>query len=96
LFLAKKDDGAWLPHDDALDALMWNGFDTSSNAKMNPLQTLNESELFGPEISLREKVVHVLVEIPNDTTQETIALPDEKMRTILNEALNEVLDKRDE
>ncbi|KAG3100559.1 hypothetical protein PI124_g16054 [Phytophthora idaei] len=46
LFLAKKDDGAWLTDDEALDAMLQTGVDTSLYEKMRGSWGLNEPKLF--------------------------------------------------
>ncbi|KAG3126550.1 hypothetical protein PC128_g27212 [Phytophthora cactorum] len=62
LFLAKKDD-RWLPDDDTLDAVLQSGDDTSY-VKMRASWKLNKPSLFGPNVSLGEDVIHVLVVVP--------------------------------
>ncbi|RAW25370.1 hypothetical protein PC110_g18206 [Phytophthora cactorum] len=64
LFLAKKDDGAWLTDDEALDAMLQTGVDTSLYEKMRGSWRLNKPKLFGPGVSLGEDVIHVLVVVP--------------------------------
>ncbi|KAE9347406.1 hypothetical protein PR003_g6953 [Phytophthora rubi] len=68
LFLAKTSDGAWLPDDDALNAMQQSGADTSLFKKMIGSWRLNTEELFGPGISLGENVVHVLVVVPTSVS----------------------------
>ncbi|OWY91892.1 Crinkler (CRN), partial [Phytophthora megakarya] len=63
LFLAKKD-GVWLPDDDTLDAMLQSKVDTSAYMKMRASWRLNKTSLFGPNISLGEDVIHVLVVVP--------------------------------
>ncbi|KAG2978906.1 hypothetical protein PC116_g12834, partial [Phytophthora cactorum] len=63
LFLAKKGD-RWLPDDDTLDAVLQSGDDTSY-VKMRASWKLNKPSLFGPNVSLGEDVIHVLVVVPD-------------------------------
>ncbi|GMF39950.1 unnamed protein product [Phytophthora lilii] len=63
LFLAKKD-GAWLTDDDDLDKMLQNQVDTSKMKKLRASWKLNKPDLFGPDVSLGEDVIHVLVLVP--------------------------------
>ncbi|KAG2960094.1 hypothetical protein PC110_g21075 [Phytophthora cactorum] len=95
LFLAKKDD-RWLPDDDTLDAVLQSGDDTSY-VKMRASWKLNKPSLFGPNVSLGEDVIHVLVVVPGDLNQ--VAKDTRSARTHSEHRrkrwreLNEILDK---
>ncbi|KAE8895295.1 hypothetical protein PF005_g27062 [Phytophthora fragariae] len=74
LFLAKKGD-AWLPDDDSLNAVL-EGRDFSSYLAMRSSWKLAKPSLFGPNVSLGEDVIHVLVVAPEivsgaEATQDT-------------------------
>ncbi|KAE8884917.1 hypothetical protein PF003_g31004, partial [Phytophthora fragariae] len=62
LFLAKKGD-AWLPDEDSLNVVL-QGRDFSSYLAMRPSWKLAKPSLFGPNVSLGEDVIHVLVVTP--------------------------------
>ncbi|KAL3656363.1 hypothetical protein V7S43_018737 [Phytophthora oleae] len=68
LFLAKTD-GAWLPDDDTLDAMLQSEVDTSAYMEMRASWKLNKTSLFGPNVSLGEDVIHVLVVVPEQDQQ---------------------------
>ncbi|KAL3658394.1 hypothetical protein V7S43_016530 [Phytophthora oleae] len=67
LILAKTEDGAWLPDDDDLDKMLQTPVDSSKMKELRPSWKLNKEKdppLFGPNVSLGEEVVHVLVVVP--------------------------------
>ncbi|KAE8998406.1 hypothetical protein PR003_g19247 [Phytophthora rubi] len=72
LFLAKKD-GAWLPDDKALDVLLQSKLDASLYTKLCSSWRLDSPALFGPNVSLGEEVVHVLV-VPSEAAPQTSVL----------------------
>ncbi|KAI9985062.1 hypothetical protein PInf_004370 [Phytophthora infestans] len=63
LFLAKKGD-AWLRDNEDLDTYLQSEIDTSSYLHMRASWKLSKPTLFGPDVSLGEDVVHVLVVVP--------------------------------
>ncbi|KAL7998379.1 hypothetical protein Plhal703r1_c29g0115801 [Plasmopara halstedii] len=71
LYLAKIKDGGWLTDDDALDAMLQSGIDVTSYLKMRSSWKLNKPNLFGPNNSREEDVVHVLVVVPEGKASET-------------------------
>ncbi|KAE9009967.1 hypothetical protein PR003_g17000, partial [Phytophthora rubi] len=74
LFLAKTDDGKWLPDDDDLDKMLQNKVDTSKMKKLRASWKLNKPDLFGPDVSLEEDVVHVLVVVPKQENDRSPAM----------------------
>ncbi|EEY58986.1 Crinkler (CRN) family protein [Phytophthora infestans T30-4] len=63
LFLVKKGD-AWLRDNEDLDTLLQSEIDSSSYLHMRASWKLSKPTLFGPDVSLGEDVVHVLVVVP--------------------------------
>ncbi|KAF4028105.1 hypothetical protein GN244_ATG20237 [Phytophthora infestans] len=63
LFLAKKGD-AWLRDNEDLDTLLQSEIAFSSYLHMRASWKLSKPTLFGPDVSLGEDVVHVLVVVP--------------------------------
>ncbi|KAL8020156.1 hypothetical protein Plhal710r2_c014g0064821 [Plasmopara halstedii] len=74
LFLAKTEDGAWLMDDDDLDKMLQKQVDTSKMKKLRASWKLNKPVLFGPDVSLGEDVVHVLVVVPKDENDRSAAM----------------------
>ncbi|GMF25461.1 unnamed protein product [Phytophthora lilii] len=74
LFLAKTEGGAWLQDDDDLDKMLQNKVDTSKMKKLRGSWKLNKPDLFGPDVSLGEDVVHVLVVVPKDENDRSAAM----------------------
>ncbi|KAL3664643.1 hypothetical protein V7S43_010392 [Phytophthora oleae] len=60
LFLAKTGDDKWLPDNNDLNKMLQNKVDFSNMKKMRATWKLNK-ELFGPNVSLGEDVIHALV-----------------------------------
>ncbi|KAL7996678.1 putative P-loop containing nucleoside triphosphate hydrolase [Plasmopara halstedii] len=74
LFLAKKGDG-WLPDNEDLDTLLQSEIDTSSYLHMRASWKLSKPNLFGPDVSLGEDVVHVLVVVPEGAVGSALLQP---------------------
>ncbi|KAL3665289.1 hypothetical protein V7S43_009917 [Phytophthora oleae] len=90
-FLAKTESGAWLPDDDNREKMLQNLVHTSKMKKLRPSWKLNKPELFGPNVSLGEEVIHVLVVIKGEFPKaETVEASHPRKRRW--DKLNEVLD----
>lgn len=62
----KTEGGAWLQDDDDLDKMLQNEVNTSKMKKLRGSWKSNKPDLFRPDVSLGEDVVHVLVVDPKD------------------------------
>ncbi|GMF43509.1 unnamed protein product [Phytophthora lilii] len=95
LFLAKTEGGAWLQDDDDLDKMLQNKVDTSKMKKLRGSWKLNKPDLFGPDVSLGEDVVHVLLVVPkqdgtsNEMSAATTPLTVEQVEMSMNKVLRE-------
>ncbi|OWZ00239.1 RxLR effector protein [Phytophthora megakarya] len=52
------EDGTWLQDDDTLDTMLHREVDTSAYKRMRELWKLNDPELLGTDVLLKEKVIH--------------------------------------
>lgn len=68
LYVARKNDGAWLEDGDHVKGFLRGSID--SQYKMLSSWRLNDAKLFGLNAYLGEKVIHVLVERPTTESQD--------------------------
>ncbi|KAL3674014.1 hypothetical protein V7S43_001698 [Phytophthora oleae] len=92
LFLAKKEDGAWLLDDDTLDAMLLGG-DCTPYKTMRAKWKVNDVSLFGSNVSLPENMIHVLVVVPVNRKRKRDAAVDVETKQENKRSFDEFLEK---